>query len=795
MHALFLTRLGLYLLAVLTPLLHPAVAIPYDRSGVVIWFALVPLQMLLAYLLRLRLGGNGGTATAGRFALPVRRLPSPRTILLGAVLGLLVAVVAGTGFDSSAWSVIVAGGAAFVLTLLVFSGREYGYALAGVETFFLGYVYLKMLRFSRASAEIASESSILTTVLMLLAVAGFLLHGIVLYQAAFHRGQEGRRRLELAIFAAVSVPLLLGMFLLPADFVENSFAFNRLNELPPRPPQPIDDSADAPPGGNLRGEEPDDQDGGGGQGEEGQDPNQNRGPGLEGIPADEWDDRVQQPTRPGEGDTPQDATGGSGGTGSGNQGGEGDAEGEGGNQGEGDGDNKQYAVMVIASSRDPVYAADAYFGVFHPEDGFTYTQDEPLNDLTYQRLLDTWEGARFTRDRERQPREYFFYSTIPERVMPYQPAEIEPTVQRRRYHPFSFSYRVVSNVSESDARDWSAVRPLNGNERQQMARYLEVDLEAEQRERFMSHAQAIVGDEDNYFGKIDLILQSFSTCQYKIGFTDDVSVSHVDDFLFETRAGDCTEFSNSAAILGRLLGIPSRVVTGYLGTESLQTPQHLRALSILRQSIEPLQQFALEDLFLITTSHRHSWTQFWIPGYGWVDFETTTYAQQPLEGGDANNFDIVIPIIEVEEVVEPPVFVFPWRFVLMVIGGLAVVGLASAYGLRYGRQLLLTLRARRPDAAGVRANARLLYMRMARNGFPLKPRADTALEYAQHHPHIGRFATLYTMLRYRQGYSAGERDTAWQQLRDSYREASKGTRAPGLRGFLSRVFSLRPLYY
>jgi hypothetical protein len=451
--------------------------------------------------------------------------------------------------------------------------------------------------------------------------------------------------------------------------------------------------------------------------------------------------------------------------------------------------------MVIASARDPVYAADAYYGDFEREAGLTYTVDEPLNDLVYQRLLDTWESPPHGGDLQRRHHEYTFFSTQPRRPMPYRPAEIEPTIQRVRYHPFSFSYRVVSNVSDTDPDDWATARALNAQERQEMSRYLEVDLQGEQRHRFLEHAQSIAGDEGNYFRKIDLILRSFSTCQYEIGFTDDVSVSHVDDFLFETRSGDCTEFSNSAALLGRLLGIPSRVVTGWLGTSSLQTPQHVRGLQILRQSIEPLQDYALEDLFLITSAHRHSWTQFWIPGFGWVDFETTSHAQQPSAGGDANSFDIVIPIIEVEEVLEPRSFVFPWRFVLIVTGALAGVALVGAYGLRYGRQATLALRARRPDSGGIRAQARLLYMRMASNRMELKPRADTVLEYAVRYPQIAGFASLYTMLRYRDGYEPAERAAAWRRLRESYRVAGAQLRAPGLRGFFARVFSLRSLYY
>ena len=831
MHLLFLTRLLVYAMAVAMPLLHPAVTVPYDRAGYLVWFALVPLEMLLAYALRHAATGAAppaGRGPAARLAAGARRWLQPPRLLAAAGLAIVAAIAFGTGLDSAAWLVAAAGAGAFLLTLLIFGAREYGHTLAAAELFFIGYIYVKMLRFSRASEAISGASSLLTTVLLLVSIAGFLLHGIVIYQAAFPnrrpgagRAEERRRgRREITVFSAAIVPLIVVLALiLPPDFVEHRIAFNELNELPPSPPQPVDDFSDAPPGGNLRGQqqfEPRDQSGGGqgnrqqplqeAQGEQG---GSGRLPGLEGIPAREWEQRRQPQPQPRPRPAPADATGGAGGSAgeqgqSGGQAGESGSanQGEAGDQGDGnqdsgdgEGENKQYAVMIIASQRDPVYAADAYFGTFDGVYGLSYSREEPLNELVHRRLFETWEDPAPPGDRGRSPLEHTFFSTIPERVMPYRPLAVEPTVQQRRYHPFDLSYRVVSQVSATDPEAWRRARPLTAAERERLSGYLEVPLDGERRARFQAYADQVAGAAEHAYDRIDLLLRSYADYQYEIGFTDDVSVGHVDDFLFETRSGDCTEFSNASAILGRMLGIPSRVVTGYLGADSLQTPQHARGAAILRQSIEPLQEHPPEDLYLITSAHRHSWTQFWLPDYGWVDFETTAFAKSPPPGADANALDIVIPIIEVEEVPVPRDFVFPWRFALTVAAALAALAVAGAYGLRYGREGWLALCARRGDARGLRALGRLLCMRMASAGCALKPQAHTVQQYAERYPEIGRFAALYTMLRYRTAYAPGERGRTWQELRAHYQSALREVRKGGLFAALRRSVSLRALYY
>ncbi|MFC4727047.1 transglutaminase TgpA family protein [Coralloluteibacterium thermophilus] len=75
----------------------------------------------------------------------------------------------------------------------------------------------------------------------------------------------------------------------------------------------------------------------------------------------------------------------------------------------------------------------------------------------------------------------------------------------------------------------------------------------------------------------------------------------VDEFLFSTRSGFCEHYSSAFAVLMRAAGIPTRVVTGYVG--GYRNP--------------------LGDYWLVRQSEAHAWNEFWIEGRGWVRADPT----------------------------------------------------------------------------------------------------------------------------------------------------------------------------
>ncbi|MFW6138576.1 MAG: transglutaminase-like domain-containing protein, partial [Spirochaetota bacterium] len=557
MQILFYTRLLLYLVAFGLPVVHPAIAVSYDKIGWWLWFGLVPGEMLICFYL---------SPPGFRFF----------TWLASAAGFLFISIVVFPGLSTYTLLYIAAGCGSFLLTALIFKAGTWGYSIAVLEQFFVAFVFYKMLSFSRSSESAAKQASGITQLILVLIVCVFLAHGMVLYLSAFARTGSGRGVRELFFFLALAVPFAVILaLLLPPDFVSHRIVFNILKPEPEPEPLQLDTRGEGVEGGNLRSDLWDNSryrglygDMGGESGsKQGQPRN---GQALEGIPADRWFSQGQ-------------------------------GEGQGSQQ-------KQYAVMVVASPIDPVYAAGAYYGKLDPVQGFQLTPDQPLNELTYIHLIDTWKDHSLPDDKKRNPHSIFYLSTLPERVVAYRPYTVEPSVLHKKYHPFDYSYRAVSLVSGSRTGDWKHIAGLSEQEKAALQQYLEVSLPDSVKNSFKTHLHDALGEKSGdgkssgYLEKIQLIFQSFSDFQYQIGFTDDVSVKALEEFLVHQKKGDCTEFSNAAAVLARMAGVPSRVVTGFLASGKLQTPSHRRGIRILRDAIGPLKKYPLQELYLVTTA-------------------------------------------------------------------------------------------------------------------------------------------------------------------------------------------------
>jgi len=74
-----------------------------------------------------------------------------------------------------------------------------------------------------------------------------------------------------------------------------------------------------------------------------------------------------------------------------------------------------------------------------------------------------------------------------------------------------------------------------------------------------------------------------------------------DEFLFEQKAGFCEHFSSAFAVLMRSAGIPTRIVTGYVGGE--------------------YNRFG--NYWLVRKERAHAWTEVWLPERGWVRTDPT----------------------------------------------------------------------------------------------------------------------------------------------------------------------------
>jgi len=770
---LFFAKLALYYSVVGLVTVHPGIQVSYDRNGMFLWFIIIPLEALIAFF----------PALGGR----------PRNKAIFAILPLVVIPFWTGGLGLDALGIFGAGLLSFTLTLLLFHYPRFG-KLAVIEPFFLAWMCLRILAFSRSGEEASGQSLGLTQFILVWTLIVFLFQNAIIYFCLYPKSLGGINREGTLCFLIGSAALIAVFFLLPPDFVRNSIIANL---LPDQVDSRIRDLSDygMPEDGerdrNWRETIPRDRNG--------------RIPRLQGLAESDW---------PGQ-------TGRRGSRGSNGE----------------DGDSRQYAVMVVASKQEPLYLGDSFRGRFDPVEGFLLSPEESLNQLPSQRLFTTWFDSERVYDRKRVRQEVFSLSTLSQRYLPYRPYAVEPTILNEGSGPFRYIHRITANTHDGDPLELVNVpiRELNVAEKSRFSPYLELSLSESDRALFNDYLDAALedwqenrefiiqnnlyllsifngalkrgGNENNeyneYLEKIIALLLHFRTYQYDLQNNDDSSVGNLISFLFDTRNGDCVEFSNSLALLGRLAGIPSRVVTGYLAAGSLQTPAHMRGLAALQSQIPVLREFPLRDLYLVTNMHAHSWTQFYIPDYGWLDFEATAFAIPPIGSGDFNSWDVVIPIIDPTRTFSTrrP---FPWRPVLRAVALLLALSLIGAYCLRYGREAALFFDAKRGGREGARSLYLLLLAHLAAEGKPIKPASKTALEYSALFPETGgdftAFAASYAELRWREFKDSAEKEDfrkeeAFRRLEQSYRNILASARRRGFVGVIKRVFSLRGLFY
>jgi transglutaminase-like putative cysteine protease len=78
-------------------------------------------------------------------------------------------------------------------------------------------------------------------------------------------------------------------------------------------------------------------------------------------------------------------------------------------------------------------------------------------------------------------------------------------------------------------------------------------------------------------------------------------MSELAAFITHDKVGFCEQFAAAMAVMGRTLGIPSRVVVGFLHPQRAGSP----------------------DSWVYTTDDLHAWPEMYFNGYGWVVFDPT----------------------------------------------------------------------------------------------------------------------------------------------------------------------------
>ncbi len=164
-----------------------------------------------------------------------------------------------------------------------------------------------------------------------------------------------------------------------------------------------------------------------------------------------------------------------------------------------------------------------------------------------------------------------------------------------------YSPVVIENEHFYAVQSWPDARL--GDTLSDWRRKVDLRLPGQGNPRTRRLAQELMADAGSAPAFVDAVLDHFReeaffyTLQPPLLGDDDP----MDRFLFDTRRGFCEHFASAFALMARSVGIPSRIVGGYLGGE-----------------INPVNRTVIVHQF-----DAHAWAEVWLEGQGWVRVDPT----------------------------------------------------------------------------------------------------------------------------------------------------------------------------
>lgn len=120
--------------------------------------------------------------------------------------------------------------------------------------------------------------------------------------------------------------------------------------------------------------------------------------------------------------------------------------------------------------------------------------------------------------------------------------------------------------------------------------------------KLVEKAKELRAKYDNDEALINAVLATFNQDVYRYTLKPPRLINNsLDQFYFETKAGFCEHFASSFTFLMRAAGIPSRLVTGYMGGE----------------------YNAQGGYYSIYQRDAHAWSEVWLKGKGWIKVDPT----------------------------------------------------------------------------------------------------------------------------------------------------------------------------
>jgi len=162
-------------------------------------------------------------------------------------------------------------------------------------------------------------------------------------------------------------------------------------------------------------------------------------------------------------------------------------------------------------------------------------------------------------------------------------------------------YSVRSRIAKTSPDMLRRIRARMSGARQQL--YTDVRTDPVEREDLRNLAQKVAGRAPTDYDKV-MALKDYlaNTCVYSLeSLPPPTRKDVVADFVFVRKQGWCDAFATSLAVLCRMMGIPTRLVSGFTqGTYNAETRE-----------------------YIVRAGDKHVWTEVWFEGVGWVPFEAT----------------------------------------------------------------------------------------------------------------------------------------------------------------------------
>lgn len=205
-----------------------------------------------------------------------------------------------------------------------------------------------------------------------------------------------------------------------------------------------------------------------------------------------------------------------------------------------------------------------------------------------------------------------------------QPIALEPSAARVRSFPFVYRdgmasvtapwvpYARIEYAVESDLARPAAtrLRAAGTDYPPGFERYLEVPpLDP----RVAALAAAVTKEAETPYDRAVALERHLQTAySYSLAVRPSTGRPPLEDFLFYTKSGYCEYSATAMAILLRLTGVPSRLVSGFLRGEWNEYGGY----------------------YLVRQSDAHTWVEVYFPGEGWVAFDPTPPAgTEPVASG------------------------------------------------------------------------------------------------------------------------------------------------------------------